>query len=66
MPKNYTTDEILAMKLISYERTRADAKEMARDHRQETGRRCVVFNSNGTRARKSTYDKPWQVREVNT
>lgn len=51
------------LKLVGYERTRAEANELAWDHFQETGIRCIVVNLNGTRARKNTYDKPWQVRE---
>ncbi len=56
-----TDAEIIAMKLVSYERTKADALDVARDHFLETGERCVVIG-NGVRARKGTYDRPWQVR----
>lgn len=59
----YNAQNIGDLKLISYERTREEANEVARDHFNETGRRCIVVNLNGTRARKRSYDKPWQVRE---
>ena len=52
--------------LIGYYRTKREAQEEAADLRKETGRRYRVFNITGVRARKWTYDKPWQVREVTT
>lgn len=58
----YTNEQLLTMRLLSYERTRSDAIEIAKDHTALTGERCVVINLTGQRARKDRYDKPWQVR----
>lgn len=51
-------------KLVSYERTKADATEAAREYKESTGIRCTVTNTSRARARKNSYDKPWCVREA--
>lgn len=57
-------EEIATMELVSYERTKADAVEIKREYEAANpGVRCIVVG-NGRRARKGTYDKPWQVRIV--
>ena len=58
-----TVEELAKRYLVSYARTKQDAKEFADNYTRSTGRKCIIVNPTGTRARKNTYDMPWQVRE---
>lgn len=63
MSKKYTNEQIAEMKLVGYERTKDEATQLKKDHEEETGRKCIVIGS-GVRARRNSYDRPWQVREL--
>lgn len=54
---------LIKHKLVSYERTKADALQVAKEYEEETGKKCFVINPRSIRARSSTHDRPWQVRE---
>lgn len=57
-------DEVANLKLVSYESTKGDARQVAREHKEMTGKKCIVINLSGKRAKRNSSDRPWQVREA--
>lgn len=52
--------ETLEYRTYDYYRTRKDANEDAK-YLRSRGIKCRIENSTGTRARRTTYDKPWKI-----
>ncbi len=66
MARKLTNEEVAALPLVGYERTRAEAVELAREFYDSTGRKCIVINRTGTRGKRNSGNEPWQVRERKT